>query len=460
MPKRSFLRHSTWTFLVLAVAGASRCGSYVRRHLEKGDSYFEQRKYRDALAEYVRAIRLDSDNPRGIRQLGLAHYQLGEFQEAYIYLSKAVILRPTDDEVRVKLGSIYVLGRRFGEAMREADAVLATEPTNLDALGLLGSIYLAKPDPRNAADVYRRMIKSAPSNPRGHYMLGVSLLMQKNYGGAKDEFATVLSLSPAELEATARLVQISLSEKRPDDALALVTKQINISGKSAPLMIVLGGVQLARGKRELAEAAYLEAIGLDRRAVDLRAKVLNVDARLSLAHLYEIWGKLDQALATLDDVVKLDPKNSGAFLMLGSAYQRKGDVLNARRSYEQALFINPHNAGAANNLAWLLAENFGETYKALQYAQRAKQEAPDDPQIADTFGWILFKTGDYKRALSLLSESATKLPDNPVVQYHLGVASQRAGDLAAARQAFRRAVKSPESFLGKDGARKALAALK
>src|SRR5262249_33546697 len=71
--------------------------------------------------------------------------------------------------------------------------------------------------------------------------------------------------------------------------------------------------------------------------------------------------------------------------------------------------------------------------------------------------WILYKRGVYQRAVDLLKESAAKLPDQPVVQYHLGVASLKAGDKQGARKALTAAINSPGSFPEKDEARKALA---
>jgi uncharacterized protein HemY len=83
--------------------------------------------------------------------------------------------------------------------------------------------------------------------------------------------------------------------------------------------------------------------------------------------------------------------------------------------------MNPRLVVAANNLAWIYSEHGGDPEKALQLAQTAKQEAPEDPRVSDTLGWILYKRGVYQRALALLKDSASKLPDNPQVQYHLGM---------------------------------------
>jgi predicted Zn-dependent protease len=82
---------------------------------------------------------------------------------------------------------------------------------------------------------------------------------------------------------------------------------------------------------------------------------------------------------------------------------------------------------------------------------------PDDPHVSDTLGWILYKRGVYQRAADLLKESAAKLPDQPVVQYHLGLASLKAGDKEGGRKALTAAINSPVTFAGKDEARKALA---
>jgi Flp pilus assembly protein TadD len=115
---------------------------------------------------------------------------------------------------------------------------------------------------------------------------------------------------------------------------------------------------------------------------------------------------------------------------------------------------------AANNLAWIYSEYGGDKEKALQLAQMAKERAPDDPRISDTLGWILYKRGVYQPALALLKESAAKLPDNPQVQYHLGMVYAQVGDQANARQSLIAAVGSPADFQGKDEARKTLASLR
>ena len=113
---------------------------------------------------------------------------------------------------------------------------------------------------------------------------------------------------------------------------------------------------------------------------------------------------------------------------------------------------------AANNLAYLYSEQHGgDKEKALQLAQMAKEAAPAEPQFSDTLGWILYKRGVYQRALALLKESATKLPEN---RRSNTTSALKAGDTDTAKRGLAAASASPTNFSGKEDARRALAEVK
>ena len=80
--------------------------------------------------------------------------------------------------------------------------------------------------------------------------------------------------------------------------------------------------------------------------------------------------------------------------------------------------------------------------------------------MSDTLGWILYQRGVHQRAAALIKQSAAKLPDNPTVQYHLGMVSLKVGDKEAARNALTLAANSPADFVEKDEARRVLAGLR
>jgi tetratricopeptide (TPR) repeat protein len=429
---------------------SSGCDSYVRRHADQGDLLFKDRKYREAVAEYVKAIRFSADDPHILRQLGLAHFNLGEPRDAFTYLTKSEVLKPGDPEVRISLGRIYLANRRPDEAVREAKLVLASDPRNADALELLASAYLGQNDPAKATETYRRLVELFPRSAERHYALGVSLMVGQQTSEARKELETALALAPDQVEPVRQLVNLDLLEKRPDVALARVQKQIAVAGRSAKLVLLLASVQGARGNQAGAEEAYQEAIKLDPG---------HAEPSVALANYYVTGGKPDQALPVIESALKTE-KTAAGYQLRGIIQQSKGDPQGARQSYEQALALNPRYAEAANNLAWLLSEKFGDNRKAFPIAETAYGSAPNDPHIADTFGWIVYRMGDVKRAVTVLTPSAEKLPNAPGIQYHLGMALLGARDTAGARRALARAVNSTAPFADREAAQKVLSALK
>ena len=135
-----------WPVLVLSVLvlGGALAGGCARspeakkaRHLERGDKYFQKAQYKEALIEYANALRIEPSNARAIQQIGLSHYELGEWLQAFPFLMKTQQLAPENQDVRIKVGSIYLRGRHLEEAEDAARTVLEKDPRNLEALGLL-----------------------------------------------------------------------------------------------------------------------------------------------------------------------------------------------------------------------------------------------------------------------------------------------------------------------------------
>ena len=131
----------------------------------------------------------------------------------------------------------------------------------------------------------------------------------------------------------------------------------------------------------------------------------------------------------------------------------------ASNTYEKLLTINPKFFPALNNLAYLYSERLARPDAAYELAKRAQLVFPEEPHSADTLGWILFKRNQYRDAVRLLQESASKLPDEPEVQYHLGTALYMMGAEEPAAVALRKAAGSAKDFPGKNEARQRLSLL-
>jgi Flp pilus assembly protein TadD len=109
-------------------------------------------------------------------------------------------------------------------------------------------------------------------------------------------------------------------------------------------------------------------------------------------------------------------------------HHAQGQVAAAQVWHQQALDIDPNLVVAANNLARLHAQQSGMIESALRLAQTAVANAPDDPTVNDTLGWIYLQKDLGALAVSSFRVCVEKAPANPVYQYHLGLAYSRTED--------------------------------
>src|SRR3990170_7617 len=195
-----------WTLLLvvglLVAAGCARSPEAKKaRHLERGDRYFSGQQYREAVIEYRNLLQLEGTNARAIRQLGLAHYQLGELGNALRYLLKSQELEPDNTGVRLKLGTIYLLGRQPEKAREQAEFVLKKDPKSLEALGLLAG---AANTPRDIDAAVRRLEEARADlgdKAKFHLALGTLYVRQRNVTGAEQAFKEAVAAEPTSVDA-------------------------------------------------------------------------------------------------------------------------------------------------------------------------------------------------------------------------------------------------------------------
>ena len=100
----------------------------------------------------------------------------------------------------------------------------------------------------------------------------------------------------------------------------------------------------------------------------------------------------------------------------------QNNVAAATERYELILELDPEAAIAANNLAYTLAQEDRDLDRALGLAQTARAQSPDDPDVIDTLGFVLYKRGLAALAIPILQESVQADPDSVLYRYHLALA--------------------------------------
>jgi serine/threonine protein kinase/tetratricopeptide (TPR) repeat protein len=106
---------------------------------------FHVARYRDAIAEWERALALTPDNVRLLANLAAAHVQLGEFDAAVGACERALEIQPTARALMTLGASCYYLGR-FEDAARAYERAVALQPSDPMAWSGLGTVCRQIPD--------------------------------------------------------------------------------------------------------------------------------------------------------------------------------------------------------------------------------------------------------------------------------------------------------------------------
>jgi tetratricopeptide (TPR) repeat protein len=390
------------------------------------------------------------NNPTVKYQLARAHLQNKNPAQATAAFEQAVSANPNYTEAILALGDLNLRSGKPQVVVAAMEDLVKKRPNLWQARLLLANAYQALNRPEDAVATLREQIKVTPQSTDAYFLLGQILDQQKKGDDAREAFEKAAQLAPDNPSLINQLVTYDLAAKRYDVAMQRVQQQLQKNPNAVVPHFMEGRIYAAQQDWPRAEVALQKAIELDANF----APAYNL-----LISIYLDTDKLPQALSQLQAGLAKDPNNQEALLVMAGVYDQMEDYAKARDTYEKLLTLDPDSADALNNLADLYSEQFNQLDKAYELARKARNLEPDDESIADTLGWIVYKRGDYEQALKLLQQSAGKLPDEPEVQFHLGMTNYMMGRADAARSAFEQALRAEDDFPEKAEAQNRLALL-
>jgi tetratricopeptide (TPR) repeat protein len=444
----------------------------------------KDKKYDEALAMLENVFTRDADNVDGRRTQSNVLLAKGDAKKAVAVMEQLDKTHPDVPLLKYQLAQAYVRDHNMSQATLALDQAVSISPNYEDAVLLLGQINVAtghgekvieplnrllqrKPELKSAAlmlaaaygsrdrlddaiAVLENQAKLAPNDPQLQIALGLTCTQAKRYDEARQAFEKAAELAPGNLWPVDQLVDLDLLDKRFDAARQRIRRQFEKTPDSPAAHYFEGKILAAEGKWEAAQVELHKTIELDPNLVA---------AYDLLVQSYLATNKVPQAISELQAQLAKAPGNAQLLLTLALLYERTENFPQARDAYEKLLAISPNYVPALNNLAFLDAEHLNDLDKALELARKARDLQPQDPAIVDTFGWVLYKRGDYQQALPILQESAQKAADKPEIQFHLGMTAYMMGQTDLARDALKKAATATKDFPGKDESKHRLALL-
>ena len=128
---------------------------------------------------------------------------------------------------------------------------------------------------------------------------------------------------------------------------------------------------------------------------------------------------IDGAMSYLHAILKAGLRSPQAWSALGYCQFRQGRVDLALESYREAVKLDGGNSNAANGLGYLLADSGQDLDFAIELCRRAVERNPENLAYKDSLGWALFRAGKTLEAIGFLTEALSACPGDEVISGHL-----------------------------------------
>lgn len=367
--------------------------------------YLGKKDFGRASSLYAEILQRDPSNIKGLIGLGAISEAQGKAQEAVTYYNRA---KETKDPVGyTALASYYVRHQQSANALSVVNEGLSVSPRNGVLLEIKGELLAADKKYADALKVYDELEKIAPARAIPLKM-GV-LVASGNIPKALEQAQRLVSFAPKSSAGYLMIASVYSSQRDYDHAITAVRNGLAVEPGSPKALMMLGDLYMQ--KRDI-----------------------------------------PRAVAAYDDILKKQPQNVPALFAKGAAFDQSGRKKEAIALYRTVLKVSPNTVAALNNLAYLGAEGYVGKAEALKMADRAYRLQPNNPGVMDTYGYVLARSGKGADAVRLLEKSASMLPKDPAVQYHLALAYSLAGNRAKAKASAQRSLQLgafPESAAAK-----------
>ncbi|HUS34240.1 MAG TPA: tetratricopeptide repeat protein [Verrucomicrobiae bacterium] len=427
----------------------------------------DQKQYDKAAAAVDRVLRRNPNHFEGISMRAEIEVAQRHTDKALEHLERLIKIYPRSAQARYQLASTALAAKEVTRALTALEQTLALDskyipaillysellvrkgeparaipllsdllkrdPSVYPAHILLGSAYRAANRPADALATYTRAAKTFPNSVEAAFLLADAMRETGNVADARKILEGILATNPNHVLANAQLVAIDVATKKFDEAEQRLQKWIERAPKDAEPVFQLAKFRQAQKDLKGAQALLEKVIAMNPDAIA---------AYDLLAQIYYNTGQVDAALEKSKAALAKNPKDAASLLRSAIIHEEKRDYKSAQQEYEKLLTLAPNNVVALNNVAVIYAERLNDLEKAYTTARRAEELLPNDPSVADTFGWILARRGEYPVAIGYLTKAAQARPNEADIAAHLGIAQYMLGDETAARTTLARALQS------------------
>lgn len=379
-----------------AIAAGIKSGDSPALRKAQAELFLRQKKVAEARRALQAMRKLAPDDETPILMLANLAIQQKQVGKAEQLLRSFLTTHPQAYRSKNMLGRLLVQEERFEEAITVYLGLARDTGDEPDVLSALGLLYFQNKQYDKAAAQFRKILQNRPDGS-SHYYLGACLEAMDKKEEASHQYSLIGENDPIWIDAQLRLASIDFTEKRFASAEKRAKSLLKKQPKLSNAYLILSAVYLVQERfRELLEATK-PAMALT-----------HIPSRLLLnrAVALEHFKDYDELEATLKQLLANDPDNAEALNFLGYTYAEQGIKLD----------------------------------EAERLIRRSLKHKPDDGYHLDSLAWVYYQRGDYRQAAEIQSQAIKAIPNDPIMQEHMGDMQWKLGHHDAARDYWNRAI--------------------
>ena len=355
-----------------------------------------------------------------LSELALSAY---DSQRAQRYAEQALQRNPKDSEAKLVLARTYVVRGDAAKAIATAREAMRDDPeqSSFDLVEVLIALDRLE-------DAHQELERLRSKEPAAEIDRRLALLAYEagDMKEAQQRFAELASSGESNEAALLYLADIAARDGDTDAAIAgyrrLYDSSVALTARSRAAALLF-----ARSDRK-------EALTLLDDYVTEHPDT-EVDLTVAKAHLLADHGEADSAVELLNTALERHPRHPSIEYERAVILEQAGRVHDSVDALQRLLTERTDDPTLLNALGYTLADHNLELSHAESLIRRALVVMPDNPAALDSLGWVRFRQGDSKAALSSL-ERAYSISHDSEIAAHWGEALWASGDHSQARKVW------------------------
>ncbi|HHT9132458.1 MAG TPA: tetratricopeptide repeat protein [Candidatus Tripitaka californicus] len=316
-----------------------------------GVVYYLQKRFTDAAGEFTQVLQKAPDHAGAHLGLGLAYVQMDKYEEAVSHFQEAIRLNPQDSEGYKQLGIVYKLQGKKDEALANLKTAVTLNPNDGEASWYLAGLYMERGKVDEAIMYYTYVTDSMGGMPMAHYEEGMAFRKKGALLEALAEFERAEKEDPRYPGLQAQLASIYHELNKLDEAVEHYEKALKYASgvQEAELRRGLGNAYTQQWKFKKAIEQYNKALAIEPENAQTHKEIaeayaFNRDIPAALPH----WRKAAELSPNLakdiwERALDFDYSIAEAHYALGLIYEKQGKMDKALNSLTQAVKLSPQD---------------------------------------------------------------------------------------------------------------------